>query len=58
MCARWLNETVRRANCAQQLMRMHPWWTFTRHNPHINKQVACAMATLMGGQPRGIQRNL
>lgn len=40
-----------------QSVKLHTWWTVTQKLPHIFKQVSCVMAVIMGGQPRGLQRN-
>ena len=38
-------------------VNMHTWWVVARKLPHIFKQISCLMAIVMGGQPRGLQRN-
>ena len=34
------------------------WWCFTKKYPHLKRKVSCVVAVLLGGQPRGIQRNI
>lgn len=39
-------------------IRIHPWWKLLITCPHLRDKVSSVLAIAMGGQPRGMQRNI
>ena len=39
-------------------IKMHTWWEICSKFPQLGERTSCAMALLMGGQPKRMQRNL
>ena len=66
----WENEYMRwRATCmlyrgltgyleTHKNIQIHAWWKLAKMKPGITRKVSSIMAVFMGGQPRGLQRNM